>query len=274
MTVKSCAVDGAPISYTDTGTGPVMLFVHGVYVTGALWNDVVADLGEPFRCIVPTWPLGAQEPVGGDVDLGAQAAARRIVHFIETLDLHDVTIIANDTGGGLTLATLGDDTLDLSRIARLVLTNSDSYEHFPPGSFASIVKICRLSPLLGGAILRGLATGPGQAFFLKAVCRTPPAPARQAEIFGAFATNAATRPGGMYDKPTLSAQNCCRAWETSSGPLSMRSIFGGPPAAANTASSSVTSRSAVIERSTRCNSGSLHRDGNPRATTHGRAFRT
>ena len=193
MTVKSCAVDGAPISYTDTGTGPVMLFVHGVYVTGALWNDVVADLGAPFRCIVPTWPLWAQEPVGGDVDLGAEAAARRIVHFIETLDLHDVTIIANDTGGGLTLATLGDDTLDLSRIARLVLTNSDSYEHFPPGSFASIVKICRFSPLLGGAILRGLATGPGQAFFLKAVCRTPPAPARQAEIFGAFATNAATR---------------------------------------------------------------------------------
>jgi hypothetical protein len=57
-------------------------------------------------------------------------------------------------------------------------------------------------------------------------------------------------PGGM-DNPTLPAQNCCSAWETNSGPLSMRSTFGGPPAAANTDSSSATSRSAVIQRSTR-----------------------
>jgi pimeloyl-ACP methyl ester carboxylesterase len=191
--MKHCTVDGVSISYTDTGNGPVLLFVHGVYVTGALWKDLVTELADGFNCIVPTWPLGAQEPVGGDADLGAEAAARRIAHFIEVLDLNDVTVIANDTGGGLTLAMLGDETLDVSRIVGLVLTNCDSYEHFPPGSFASIVKICRFSPLLGGAILRGLATGPGQAFFLKAVCRTPLTPARQAEIFGAFATNSATR---------------------------------------------------------------------------------
>ena len=193
MTVTRCTIDGVPISYTDTGTGPVLLFVHGVYVTGALWNDVVTELDDRFRCIVPTWPLGAQEPVGGDADLGAEAAARRIVHLIEALDLHDVTVIANDTGGGLTLAALGDETLDVSPIARLVLTNCDSYEHFPPGSFASIVKVCRFSPRLGAAILGGLATGPGRSFFLKAVCSTPPTSTRQAEIFGAFATNAATR---------------------------------------------------------------------------------
>ena len=35
-----------------------------------------------------------------------------------------------------------------------------------------------------------------------------------------------------------------------SGPLSIRSTFGGPPATANTVLSSSTSRSAVIERST------------------------
>jgi hypothetical protein len=35
----------------------------------------------------------------------------------------------------------------------------------------------------------------------------------------------------------------------------MRSAFGGPPAAANTRSSSSASRSAVMERSIRCSSG-------------------
>jgi pimeloyl-ACP methyl ester carboxylesterase len=193
MTTKRVRVDGLDVEYADTGTGPTILFVHGVYVTGALWNDVVAELGEGFRCVVPTWPLGAHSTPTDGADLGAEAAARRIVHFMEALDLTDVTVVANDTGGGLVLASLGDPSLDTSRIARLVLTNCDSYEHFPPGSFAQIVKLCRFSPALGGAIVRLLATGPGQAFFLKAVCHEAPPKVRQREVFGAFATSAAAR---------------------------------------------------------------------------------
>jgi pimeloyl-ACP methyl ester carboxylesterase len=186
-------VDGLDIEYTDTGRGPTVLFVHGVYVTGALWDEVVAELGDGFRCIAPTWPLGAHSTPADGADLGAEAAARRVVHFMEALDLTDVTVVANDTGGGLVLASLGDPALDTSRIARLVLTNCDSYEHFPPGSFAQIVKLCRLSSAVGGGIVRLLATGPGQAFFLKAVSKHPPTQERQREIFGAFATSGAAR---------------------------------------------------------------------------------
>jgi pimeloyl-ACP methyl ester carboxylesterase len=192
MTIKSVRADGVDVEYTDTGSGPIVLFVHGVYVSGAIWNDVVAEL-EGYRCIAPTWPLGAHSTTTEGADLGAEAAAKRIVHFIEALDLNDVTVVANDTGGGLVLTALGVPSLDTSRIARLVLTNCDSYEHFPPGSFAQIVKLCRFSPAVGGAILRLLATGPGQAFFLKAVCHKAPSKDRQREVFGAFATSAAAR---------------------------------------------------------------------------------
>jgi pimeloyl-ACP methyl ester carboxylesterase len=193
VTNPKVRVDGLDIEYTDTGQGPTVLFVHGVYVTGAVWNDVVAELGDGFRAVAPTWPLGAHSTPTDGADLGAEAASRRIVHFMEALDLTDVTVVANDTGGGLVLASLGDPTLDTSRIARLVLTNCDSYEHFPPGSFAQIVKLCRLSSAVGGGIVRLLATGPGQAFFLKAVSKHPPSQERQREIFGAFATSAAAR---------------------------------------------------------------------------------
>lgn len=193
MTIKRARVDGLSIEYSDTGAGPTILFVHGVYVTGAVWSDVVAALGDGFRCVVPTWPLGAHSTPTGGADLGAEAAAQRIVGFMEALDLTDVTVVANDTGGGLVLSTLGDPSLDTSRIGRLVLTNCDSYEHFPPGSFAQIVKLCRLSSALGGAILRLLATGPGQSFFLKAVCHRMPTKDRQREVFGAFVTSAAAR---------------------------------------------------------------------------------
>jgi pimeloyl-ACP methyl ester carboxylesterase len=201
MTNPTVRVDGLDIEYSDSGTGPTVLFVHGVYVTGALWNDVVAELGEGFRCIAPTWPLGAHSTATDGADIGAEAASRRIVHFMEALDLTEVTVVANDTGGGLVLASLGDSTLDTSRIARLVLTNCDSYEHFPPGSFAQIVKVCRFSSAIGGGILRLLATGPGQSFFIKAVSKHPPTPERQREIFGAFATSGAAR----HDAVTVTA---------------------------------------------------------------------
>ncbi|MDT5173347.1 MAG: hypothetical protein QOG37_598 [Mycobacterium sp.] len=73
MTTKRVPVDGADVEYTETGAGPMVLFVHGVYVTGALWNDVVAELGQGFRCISPTWPLGAH---GTSTD-GADTAPKR-----------------------------------------------------------------------------------------------------------------------------------------------------------------------------------------------------
>jgi len=52
-----CTVDGAIIDYTDSGSGPVVVFVHGVYVTGAIWDRVIAELGDRVRSIAPTWPL-------------------------------------------------------------------------------------------------------------------------------------------------------------------------------------------------------------------------
>ena len=203
---KSCMIDGATIEYDDTGAGPVVVFVHGVYVTGAIWHRVAAAIGDRARCIIPTWPLGAHEPAKENVDLGAEAAARRIVHFLEELDLHDVTLVANDTGGGLVLAALGDSSLDTSRIGRLVFTNCDSYEHFPPGQFRVLVKVCQISPRLGAAVLRALSTKPGLSVFLRAVSRQPVTEAEKASIFGAFLTKSAN-----------AAPGCCRYRVSRSG---------------------------------------------------------
>ena len=71
MTANRVRVDGLDVEYVETGDGPTVLFVHGVYVTGAVWNDVVHALGAQFRCIVPTWPLGAHGTSTDGADLGA-----------------------------------------------------------------------------------------------------------------------------------------------------------------------------------------------------------
>lgn len=58
--------------------------------------------------------------------VGARATAKRIPDFLEALDLRDVTLVGNDTGGGLCLAALGTERPGLERIGRFVLTNCDS----------------------------------------------------------------------------------------------------------------------------------------------------
>ena len=68
-------VDGVTIRYRTSGDGPPVVFVHGVYVGGALWDEVVGHL-DGLRCITPTWPLGAHRDPAPDADLSARAHPR------------------------------------------------------------------------------------------------------------------------------------------------------------------------------------------------------
>lgn len=185
-------ISGATIRHHSTGAGPPIVFVHGVYVTGAVWTAVVDRL-DRFRCIVPTWPLGAHADPAPGADLTARAAAARIPAFLEALELSDVTLVGNDTGGGLCLAALASGHPGLDRIGRLVLTNCDSYEHFPPKGFDKIAAISRRVPPMGAAVIRLLSSKLGRKFFIKSVCVHPQSAETAEPIFGSFATSQATR---------------------------------------------------------------------------------
>lgn len=190
---RTVDLDGATIRYRVTGDGPTVVFVHGVWVAGPVWDDVVERL-DGMRCVVPTWPLGAHADPAPNADLSARATANRIPAFLEALDLRDVTLVGNDTGGGLCLAALGTEHPGLQRIGRLVLTNCDSYEHFPPKGFDKMAALMRRSSAIGSALLRFFASSLGQRVFLKGVCATtPPTGQRARAIFGAFADSAAVR---------------------------------------------------------------------------------
>ena len=57
--------------------------------------------------------------------------AALISSFLEALDLEDVTIVGNDSGGAMSQVLV---TRHPERIGRLVLTNCDTHENFPPGA--------------------------------------------------------------------------------------------------------------------------------------------
>lgn len=118
------------IDYVDTGgDGPVVVPVHGLIMDATVWGGVVADLGADHRCVVPTLPLGAHRmPMRADADLSLTGQARLLGELIERLDLHDVTLVANDWGGPLVTAVEYQHLID-----RLVLTPCEAFDNVPPG---------------------------------------------------------------------------------------------------------------------------------------------
>jgi pimeloyl-ACP methyl ester carboxylesterase len=131
-----------PIAYREVGQGPPVVFVHGLLVDGRLWYDAADELASRCRCIVADWPMGAHRlAMKGDADLTPPAMAATIAGFIEALGLEDVTLVGNDTGGAICQILV---TSRPERIGRLVLTNCDSYEHFPPGPFKLMPPIAKL----------------------------------------------------------------------------------------------------------------------------------
>jgi pimeloyl-ACP methyl ester carboxylesterase len=140
--VREVDLPGGRIRYRERGDGPPVVFVHGLLVNADLWRHVVpavADAG--YRCLAPDWPLGSHELPVPDADLSPPGVADLVAAFLERLDLDDVTIVANDTGGGITQILL---TRHPERIGRVVLTPSDSFERFFPPVFSFLPPLARL----------------------------------------------------------------------------------------------------------------------------------
>jgi pimeloyl-ACP methyl ester carboxylesterase len=144
-----------PLAWRSSGDGPALVFFAGALANHDLWRDVVAALQESYHCITIDLPLGAHPwPLTAGADRSATSLARLLLDGLELLDLKDATVIANDTAGGLLLLSLATDHPALARIGRLVLTNCESYEKFPPDALKKGSALSRTFPRLARAMLR------------------------------------------------------------------------------------------------------------------------
>lgn len=126
----------------STSTAAPVVFIHGLLVNGELWTGVAESLAERgIRSYAPDLPLGSH-PIALDAgaDLSPKGVAKLINAFLDALGLDDVTLVGNDTGGALCQFLI--DT-DHHRVGRLVLTNCDAFDQFPPPPFGLIVKAGR-----------------------------------------------------------------------------------------------------------------------------------
>ena len=124
-----------------TGEGPPIVFVHGALVNANLWRKVVPRL-DGFTRVTLDLPLGSHlEPMPKDADLRPPALADLIADSLEALELTDVTLVGNDTGGGLCQIVA---TRRPERIGALVLTSCDAFDNFPPRFFRIVLAPARI----------------------------------------------------------------------------------------------------------------------------------
>jgi pimeloyl-ACP methyl ester carboxylesterase len=139
---KEVRLPQGTIRYREAGSGPTIVFVHGYLVDGRLWDGVVDALSDRFRCIAPHWPMGAQQiAMEPDADLTPPGVATIIEGFLEALDLDDVTLVGNDSGGAMCQVLVARRP---ARVGRLVLTNCDTHDNFPPGIFKALPPLAKL----------------------------------------------------------------------------------------------------------------------------------
>jgi pimeloyl-ACP methyl ester carboxylesterase len=130
---KEVQLPQGTIAYRERGSGEPIVFIHGLLVNGDLWRKVVPELSKDYRCIAPDLPLGSHSrPMSESADLSPYGLAKLIDDFLAALDLRDVTLVANDTGGALCQLVV---TRHPARIGRLVLTPCDAFDNFPPAFF-------------------------------------------------------------------------------------------------------------------------------------------
>ena len=142
------------IHYEEAGPpdGRPVVFVHGVLVNGTLWDPLMERLpARGLRCIAPTWPMGAHtEAVRPGTDLTPSGMAAVVAAFLDALDLRDVVLVGNDSGGAISQVVAAEHP---DRLGALVLTNCDTLEHFPPALFKPLPALARIP-----GVLRALLT--------------------------------------------------------------------------------------------------------------------
>jgi pimeloyl-ACP methyl ester carboxylesterase len=137
------------LHYHEAGSGPPIVFLHG-YLQGAnLWGPVVWLLNHEFRCIGPELPFGAHPtPMRPDADLTTAGVGRLVADFLAALDLHQVILVGNDSGGAIAQVVAARHP---QRLGGLVLATCDAFDNHPPKLFRPLITTARtgaLTPLL------------------------------------------------------------------------------------------------------------------------------
>ncbi len=152
--MKEIELSAGTIEYEDSGGGgPVVVLLHGLLMDASLWDGPIAELSADHRCVAPTLPLGAhRRAMHASADLSLPGIAGLVGEFLDRLDLRDVTLVGNDTGGALVQLVMGAGA---PRVGRVVLVSCEAFDNLPPGLTGRTLALAgHLSPRMFGLFMQ------------------------------------------------------------------------------------------------------------------------
>jgi len=148
-----------PVSYIDTGgTDRPVLFVHGIGTSSYLWRHVIEQLAGERRCVAFDLPMHGGTPAAAGQDLSLPGLARFLADCVDALELTDIDLVGNDTGGAISQAFAAGHT---ERLHSLTLTNCEAHNNMPPKALLPSVwlahtgLLARTAPWLVRNVKRG-----------------------------------------------------------------------------------------------------------------------
>jgi pimeloyl-ACP methyl ester carboxylesterase len=132
------------IAYVERGSGPVALFVHGVFLNGHLWRHVIDRLTDVRRCVAVDLMAHGATRTAADQDLSFTAQAEMLEAFCEARGFDQVDLVGNDSGSGICQIFAARHP---ARIRSLTLTNGDVHDNWPPRLFQPVVDAARAGRL-------------------------------------------------------------------------------------------------------------------------------
>lgn len=124
-------------AYVDAGDGPPAVFVHGLFVSGYLWRNVIEGIRDERRCIAYNLPAHGHSRLSADQDLSLGANADMLAAFCDALGFDKIDLVANDTGGAIAQVFT---VRHPERVRTLTLTNCEARDVLPsPNELAQLI---------------------------------------------------------------------------------------------------------------------------------------
>jgi len=132
--VQTTTVDGRSIAFVDRGSGPPVLFVHGLGSNLSLWRETMSAFDDSHRVLaldLPGYGLSGKDDVPGTMSFFAETVAG----FLDERGIEEATVVGVSMGGQVAL------TLPLTapeRVRRLALVSPAGIEPFSPKEAAAL----------------------------------------------------------------------------------------------------------------------------------------
>jgi pimeloyl-ACP methyl ester carboxylesterase len=126
LTTRSIDTPSGRISYSEAGSGPLALFVHGVVLNKHVWRHQLAGLSDIRRCIAVDLLAHGDTEIGPNQAVFVTDNANMLRQALDALKIDKIDLVGNDSGGGIAQIFAATNP---NRVRSLTLTNCDTHDN-------------------------------------------------------------------------------------------------------------------------------------------------